>query len=248
MYSHTELTDFSLLIQGILSFCFFISSFFVAANDYAGSFAVFSALLFVIFTGVSHYGISYSPSKTFYGAILGASVVLVFISFQNAILWGQYSSCTTSPSMNPSVVPTSSPTLFPTSAPTDSAAAPTYAPSISSSTMTPTFSPTSYSFRATFSPTNFITSPLATILSSSVVFFKSSTSSQLFGQLLQHRELYGVECVNSGAMKALCVFSVLLMLSYIFFTTILIRFKDDILGNMGNNGLYSAVMRSEDNL
>ena len=250
MYTHNELTDFTLLTQGILSFCFFISAFFVAANDYAGFNSIFSSFLFGIFTGVSHYGISYNPSRTFYGAILGASVILVFISFQNAIFWGQYSSCTAmtasfSPSMSPSSVPSVSPSAIPSAIPSASPSL------ISTNSPSATPSPSPYyttSPTSSFSPTiSFSPTTYQTLVPSTVTLSPSlAPLAQLSIELIQNRQLYGVECVNTGAMKALCVFSVFLMLSYIFFITILIRFKEAILGIVTNNGLYSAVLRSED--
>ena len=42
---------------------------------------------------------------------------------------------------------------------------------------------------------------------------------------------YGVECDSIGAMKSLCTFSVFMMLSYIFELIVLLKFKDDLLGN-----------------
>jgi hypothetical protein len=156
MYSHHELLDFTVLVQAFLSFCFFLSAISVFGNHYAGFFALFLALLFSVMTGISHYGLSYHPNKILWGAILGSSVVMIFISLESAIFWGSYGNC-----VPPPLVPPTTPVLL----------------------------------------------------------------------VDTHRSLYGVECHNTSGIKSCCVFSVFLMLSYLIFITLVIRFKNEILGN-----------------
>ena len=193
MYSHNELIDYSIIMQGILSFCFLISAFSVASNNYGGFVAVFSAFCFMSFTGVSYYGVRYKPDKVFYGAILGGSVVLVFVTFLSAIFWREYSTCST----------VSVPTAEPTSA--------------------PTYAPTS--------------APIGRSLSELVSLQLSNGTRES----RPSRKLYGVECSQTSGMSALSFFSVLLMLTYMYFITVLFRFKDDILGSSRNNDRYFAV-------
>jgi len=104
---HTELFDYTILAQLLFTFCYLISSFVVAGNDYAGFLCVFLGLIYTGFACMSYYGVRKSPSRSWYGAILGASLLLVIISLQSAIFWGQYSECTRASS--PTRAPTQKP-------------------------------------------------------------------------------------------------------------------------------------------
>jgi hypothetical protein len=157
MYSHHELLDFTILVQAALSFCFFVSAIYVFGNHYAGFSALFLALLFSVMTGVSHFGLSCYPNKMMYGAILGSSTVMIFVSLQSSIFFGSYGTCISPPVIVPSIAP-------------------------------------------------------ALLIDA-------------------HRSLYGVECYNVGGLKSCCAFSILLMLSYLIFITLVIRFKNEILLN-----------------
>ena len=169
----------------------------MAANDYAGFVAVFSAFCVTNFTGVSYYGVRYKPDKIFYGAILGASVGLVFVTFLSAIFWREYSTCLTSSEY------TSDPTSAPTSAP--------------------------------------ITAQSSVLAATSLTELASLQHSKMMLESVRSRKLYGVECSQTSGMSALSIFSALLMLTYIYFITVLFRFKDDILGATRNNNRYFAV-------
>ena len=210
MYPHNELIDFTLLAQGIFSFCFLISAFSVASNEYAGFVAVLSGFMFSGFTGVSHYGISYKPSGIFYGAILGSSVILVFVTLMSAIFWGQYGGCS---SYEAAIYTTPDPSSFPTSLPTSSA-------------------PTMHSFQGTRAAAAVDYGQLVGQLDGSQIMHKS-------------RQLYGVRCSSTSGMKSCCAFSVFLMLTYMFFVTILFRFKNEILTSVGTDEQYSAVAHGE---
>lgn len=58
---------------------------------------------------------------------------------------------------------------------------------------------------------------------------------------------FGPECYNPSAMTSLCVFSVFLLLTYIFQLFLLLRFKDDILGSdqLNESKAYSPINLSE---
>lgn len=62
---------------------------------------------------------------------------------------------------------------------------------------------------------------------------------------IQHRRLDELVCISTGGMKAVCIFSVFLMLTYIFFLVVLFRFKDDILVKLSSNEQYASVPSSE---
>lgn len=198
MYSHHELIDFTILVQALFSFCFLISAFSIASNKYAGIVAVLTGLIFCCFTGISHYGISYKPNKILYGAILGASVNLIFVALESAIFWGHFGNCSVysaSPSTpSPSVVLSTAPISEPT--------------------------------------VNNRYTRLLNILPRLKMF--------------HHRQLHGAQCTSSSGMKSCSTFSVFLVLSYIFFTILLLRFKNEILGPDSSIKEYLAVPVNED--
>jgi hypothetical protein len=61
-------------------------------------------------------------------------------------------------------------------------------------------------------------------------------------------EKYDSQCYNVSAMKSVCTFSVFLFLSYIFQVFLLLRFKDELLGNGPLNEGYEPVSREEVNI
>lgn len=90
---HEQFLDVILLVQSICSFCCLISAFVISSNSYAGFIAVLTSMIYCGFSAISWYGIRYKTNRILFGAILGASAVLVVISLQTAIFWGQYSGC-----------------------------------------------------------------------------------------------------------------------------------------------------------
>lgn len=92
-YSYSELLDATIVIQAVLSFCYLMSSFPVSANGYAGFVSILMSLVYCLFTVLSYYGLRVSLTRKFFGFVLGASVVLVFVSLENSIFWGQYAGC-----------------------------------------------------------------------------------------------------------------------------------------------------------
>lgn len=195
MSSHNELIDFSLLLQGTLSSCFLITSFFLSYVDYVGFVAFFSGLCFTSFTGVSYYGVRYKPDKIFYGAILGASVTLVFVTFLGALFWRDLSFCSVDSEYSLTSTPTTASTIAPSSV----------------------LKVTSLS-------------ELASIRHTSMML-----------ESVPSEKLDNMECSQTSAMSAASIFSALLMLAYMYFITVLFRFKDDILGAARNNNRYFAV-------
>lgn len=92
-YPHTLVLDATFGAQALFSFCFLVSSFVAFGNKYAGSVAVLSGLVFAGFTAGSYYGIRKRISRTSYGAVLGGASILVVLSLQTAVFWGQYANC-----------------------------------------------------------------------------------------------------------------------------------------------------------
>lgn len=93
MYSHGQIIDGVLLFQVAVIFSFLISSFVVAGNIYAGFTSILTGLLFAGFCGLTYYGLRRNISRTMFGMILGGTFVLVFVSLESAIFWGQYAHC-----------------------------------------------------------------------------------------------------------------------------------------------------------
>jgi len=139
-----QLIDITLLIQSIFIFSYLISSLFLITNLYAGFNAGFLNILLISFTVYSYYILRVAISRVSYGMVLGGSVILMFILFQSAIFWGQYSGC----------IP-----------------------------------------------------------------------SKLYKR-------FEIGCTNPSAMESLSAFSVLLFLSYIYFIWVLIKFKQELLGDL----------------
>lgn len=52
---------------------------------------------------------------------------------------------------------------------------------------------------------------------------------------------YGSECHHTHAMTSVCVFSVFMLISYVFQVILLLRFKDDLLGASALNEGYNPV-------
>lgn len=203
MYSHYDLLDFTILAQAVFSFGFFLSLFSVSSNDYVGFVALLLAILFSVFTGLIHYVIN-KPNRMLYGAILGASVVMIFISLESAVFWGSYGTCVRSsissysplihivaPSLLPTLIPYQDPLII-----------------------------LSLTNRRLFT----YEEPNRNLQSHLHLFFKMTEADT-------HRSLYGVECHGVSGMKSCCAFSVFLMLSYSILTILLIRFKDELLGS-----------------
>lgn len=92
-YPHTLVLDGIFGAQAIFTFCYLISSFVAFGNKYAGSVAVLTGLTFAAFTLAAYYGIRKRISRTSYGAVMGGASILLILSLQTAVFWGQYANC-----------------------------------------------------------------------------------------------------------------------------------------------------------
>jgi len=201
IYTPEQLIDGNLVLQGLFTFSYFISSMFVYHNTYGGFNAVFLGAVYALFIIFTYHGVRKSINRTNYGAILAASLFLVFISLESAIFWGQYSGCgkinngghhLNEPLPN---LPPSSDKRLP-SQPYDGNL------------------PPSPNFRSLYTyPGN----------------------------------EYDAQCRAVPAMKSVCAFSVFMFLAYIAQVFLLLRFKDDILGNGPLNEGYAPVARDDHN-
>lgn len=93
MYSHEQIIDGTVLFQIVIIFSYLISAFAVANEAYAGFNAVLTGFIFAAFTGLSYYGLRKNINRTIFGVILGGAFILMFVSLESAIFWGQYANC-----------------------------------------------------------------------------------------------------------------------------------------------------------
>lgn len=93
MYSHTELLDRLLQVQALLILAYFISACVVGGNSFAGFNALFLGIIFGGFAAATYYGLKIYPNRLNFGLILGGASILLFMSLQSAIFWGQYAEC-----------------------------------------------------------------------------------------------------------------------------------------------------------
>jgi len=168
--SHGELLDYTLIAQLLFSCCYLISSFFVFGNDYAGFNALLLSVFFFLKIYFTYVGIKKSPSRSLYGAVLGSGLILLVLSLQSAIFWGQYADC--EKASQPSSAPTNSP-------------------------------------------------------AQAQKILMNSSANLDFAQ----RQLLGVECNHTSAMKSVCAFSVFMFLAYIVELGLLLKFKNEFLGS-----------------
>ncbi len=93
MYSHDEIIDGLIVCQIVFIFCYLISTFVTIWTSYGGLGSVASGFLYAAFCALTYYGLRRNISRTIYGIILGGSFILVFITLESAIYWGQYANC-----------------------------------------------------------------------------------------------------------------------------------------------------------
>jgi len=93
MYSHAELLDRLLLVQALLILAYFISACVVGGNSFAGFNALFLGIIYGGFAAATYYGLKIYPTRLNFGLVLGGASILLFMSLQSAIFWGQYAEC-----------------------------------------------------------------------------------------------------------------------------------------------------------
>lgn len=113
MYTHDQIIDGIIIAQIATVFCYLISSFVNATNQYAGFVGIITGVIYGVFTWLTHYGLRRNISRTLFGVILGGVVVLAFISLEGSIFWGQYGQCKSSDYVYPTLRPTPMPTFAP---------------------------------------------------------------------------------------------------------------------------------------
>jgi hypothetical protein len=97
MYSQEQIIDLLLKAQTVIVCCYLICALVVGGNTYSGFNAVFLGLVFAGFTGATYYGLRVHVSRTHFGMLLGGGCMLLFMSLESAIYWGQYGACEAEP-------------------------------------------------------------------------------------------------------------------------------------------------------
>jgi len=86
-----KLLNALLLASLVFSFAFMLSSFFVADVPNAGFNAVLSGFLMLTYCVGGFYVLNKYPQSLSVGFLIGVSTMMVFVSFMNAVFWGQQS-------------------------------------------------------------------------------------------------------------------------------------------------------------
>lgn len=107
-YSYEQLMEASLAAQGVFTFCYFISSLVVVGNAYSGFNALILSFVFIAMIALMYMKMRKDVSRTMFGIVLGLTAVLVFVTLESSIFWGQYGSCDSY--NNDDLYPTFSPT------------------------------------------------------------------------------------------------------------------------------------------
>ncbi|RYH14110.1 hypothetical protein EON65_34150 [archaeon] len=99
-YSPDQILKGNLLLQVVFVVCYLISALFIASNTYAGFNSLLLGIIIIAVIGLSYYGLFKEVTRTLFGIVLGCSVMLIFMTLQSAIFWGQYSDCTPNSLLN----------------------------------------------------------------------------------------------------------------------------------------------------
>jgi hypothetical protein len=94
---HDQILDILFICQSLFCLSYLISTIFQAANVYNGFNAILLGIVFASMVGCSYMYLRKNISKVMYGGVLGATFVLIFLSLQSAVFWGQYSGCESYP-------------------------------------------------------------------------------------------------------------------------------------------------------
>lgn len=90
---HGQILDALFICQSLFILSYMISAIFQFSNVYNGFNAIFLGIIFLGTVICSYLYLRKNVTKVMYGILLGATFMLIFISLQSAIFWGQYSDC-----------------------------------------------------------------------------------------------------------------------------------------------------------
>jgi hypothetical protein len=187
MQDWREYVDKILKAQAVISLCFLICVAVLAKNEYAGVVGIFIALFYIIFTYVTYRGILLETNRVYYGAILGGCSLLLLVSLESSIFYGEYSKCSSDSHDSSNII---------TTADDDDDD------------------------------------------DESGIHYSDDTRRLITRSL---REVIGVQCSKTSAMKAACVFSSAMLLSYLLLIIVLYSSKNEILVFSPNTNTYNPL-------
>lgn len=97
-FSYEQIFHVCLIILITLtSFYFLNSTFFLSRNSYGGLSSFMTSIFYISLSYFAYKCLKNEISRVSYGLLLGLFFLLIFISMQDAIFWGQYSLCESFP-------------------------------------------------------------------------------------------------------------------------------------------------------
>uniref|UniRef100_A0A7S2V692 MARVEL domain-containing protein n=1 Tax=Fibrocapsa japonica TaxID=94617 RepID=A0A7S2V692_9STRA len=92
---HTKATLFGIGAHGVLTACYLICSFVVASTANAGFNAVLTGLVYAVYCVGAYQVLHKSKTALSVGFLIGFSALLIVLSLETAIYWGQLANCET---------------------------------------------------------------------------------------------------------------------------------------------------------
>mmetsp|Transcript_3431 Transcript_3431/g.5679 ORF Transcript_3431/g.5679 Transcript_3431/m.5679 type:complete len:299 (-) Transcript_3431:227-1123(-) len=226
MFSHEGIIDLLIKAQSLFTLCYLITSLVVGSNTYSGFNGIFLGIIFATFVAATYYGIKIHVSRTHFGILLGSAVILLFISLESSIYWGQYSECehTTASKYTPSHTPLRHSRALSLQDP--------LASGMGGFRESTSFHGESYPFIDSGSSVGGVE-----LLQSFAFTSVTVSSSNLRRKLITT----GPQCEHKSSMVLMCVFSVFMFLSYIVQVWTLLYFKNEILGSAPLREGYSYI-------
>mmetsp|Transcript_28505 Transcript_28505/g.39252 ORF Transcript_28505/g.39252 Transcript_28505/m.39252 type:complete len:190 (+) Transcript_28505:2-571(+) len=83
----------AIVLQGVITFAFVISSFVVAGTANAGFNCVLTGFLNAAFTAGAYYVVENSRAPIAVGFLIGSSAIMTVLNLMTAVFWGQLSKC-----------------------------------------------------------------------------------------------------------------------------------------------------------
>jgi hypothetical protein len=226
MPSHEEILDVTLVAQAVIWIGYTISALVVISNNYAGFNGFLTALMFGGGIYLTHWSIKHI-SRTLYGILLGMVSVMVFVSLESAIFWGQYGSCAHYSTKDDSSPPTMKPTEMPVE---------------DEGRRALLFE--EYQIKEHDALQVGVSSAMSSVISllfSTLSSQPESDYSSLSSSRVLNSSYISDQCSSQGAMKSVCAFSVFMFLSYLVLGAILVHYKNAILGTAPLNEGYDVV-------
>jgi hypothetical protein len=90
--SQTELFNYVIVAEALFCFCYVVSSLFLLSNPYAGFVSFVYGLALAASVCLKWWSVR-AKDRVLYGATVGVVILMVGISLEQAIFWGQSAGC-----------------------------------------------------------------------------------------------------------------------------------------------------------